>query len=185
MIHSASLHTVPVQQSAAPWQPCPYCAQGTLSEPAPPWPPAPVAEPPLPPLPVPLAPLPLTPVPPAPALPDAPPLPPGVPGGTLQVPCKDPGLVTQLDPRQQSPVIVQPPPAATQLDAPQCSAPPASATHGRSSQQSSADAHVSPAARHLSPSPLQRGTPSRSSWHTPEFPGAAQQSLRADEMSQT
>jgi hypothetical protein len=81
-------------------------------------------------------------------------------------------------------VIVQLPPAAAQLSALQRSTPWLSAVHGLLSQQSSADAQVSPAARQVLPRPLQRGTPNRSSWHTPELPGAAQQSLREDEMLQ-
>jgi hypothetical protein len=105
-------------------------------------------------------------------------------GGVLQVPVTEPSVVTQLEPRQQSPVIVQLPPAATQLSAAQRSTPLSSAVHGLLSQQSSADAQVSPAARQVLPRPLQRGTPNRSSWHTPELPGAAQQSLREDEMLQ-
>jgi hypothetical protein len=100
----------------------------------------------------------------------------------LQVPRVEPSSVTHSEPRQQSPEIVHDPPADTQLVVAQCSMPCASGTHGESLQQSSAEAHVSPALRQVSPRPLQRGTPSRSSWHTPEFPGAAQQSFRADEM---
>jgi hypothetical protein len=88
----------------------------------------------------------------------------------------------QLEPTQQSPVTVHDPPLETQLEGEQRRTPALSATQGRSSQQSSADAQVSPPARQESPRPLQRGTPSLSSWHTPEFPGAAQQSLRAEEM---
>lgn len=83
--------------------------------------------------------------------------------GVLQVPRVEPNSVTHSDPRQQSPEIVQEPPAATQLELPQRSVPSMSGTHGRSSQQSSAEAQVSPAFRQLSPRPLQRGTPKRSS----------------------
>lgn len=48
-------------------------------------------------------------------------------------------------------------------------------------QQSMADEQMAPPCKQVSPSPLQRGTPSISSWHTPELPTPAQQSLRADE----
>jgi hypothetical protein len=54
-------------------------------------------------------------------------------------------------------------PAATQLAAWQRSTPSASAVHGASLQQSSLEAQVSPLLRQLSPKPLQRGTPKRSS----------------------
>jgi hypothetical protein len=64
----------------------------------------------------------------------------------------------------------------------QRSAPVESGTQRAPLQQSAADAHVSPVWRQPVPSPLQRGTPSASSWHTPELPTPAQQSFRADEM---
>ena len=60
-----------------------------------------------------------------------------------------------------------------------------SGTQGISLQQSMADEQITPPAKHVVPSPLQRGTPSMSIWHTPELPTPAQQSLRAEEMSQT
>jgi len=62
--------------------------------------------------------------------------------------------------------------------------PVASGTQGRLSQQSSAEAHVSPDLRHVVPRPLQRGTPSGSSWHTPLLPTPAQQLFADDETSQ-
>jgi hypothetical protein len=62
--------------------------------------------------------------------------------------------------------------------------PVPSGTQGAPSQQSAADAHVSPPGRHVVPRPLQRGTPSASSWHTPELPTPAQQLFRADETPQ-
>jgi hypothetical protein len=109
---------------------------------------------------------------------------PGGGGGTLQEPTVDPVGMTHMDPTQQSPLIVHPPPEETQLVEEHRSCPFASGTHGTPLQQSSADAHVSPALRQVVPRPLQRGTPSASSWHTPELPTPAQQSLRADEMLQ-
>ena len=178
-----SVQSVPLQQSAVLAHAWPYCAQGGVAvAPAPPV----AVVPPEPGVPFEPPALPLWPpaeLPPAfwPALPPEPPV---VVGGTLHVPRNEPAVVTQLEPRQQSPVMVHAPPDATQLSAPQRKRPSASVTHGRSSQQSAAEAHVSPAARQLSPRPLQRGTPRRSSWHSPEFPGSAQQSLRAEEMSQ-
>jgi hypothetical protein len=81
----------------------------------------------------------------------------------LHVPRVEPSSLTHCEPRQQSPEIVQEPPASTQLAAWQRSLPSASAVQGASLQQSSLEAHVSPLARQLSPRPLQRGTPSRSS----------------------
>jgi hypothetical protein len=81
----------------------------------------------------------------------------------LHVPRTEPSSVTHSEPRQQSPETVHEPPAETQLEAAQRSMPSASGTHGKSSQQSSAEAQVSPALRQLSPRPLQRGTPKRSS----------------------
>ncbi len=57
-----------------------------------------------------------------------------------------------------------------------------SGTQGIWLQQSMADAQMAPPAKQVVPSPLQRGTPSMSSWQTPELPTPSQQSLRADEM---
>jgi hypothetical protein len=71
--------------------------------------------------------------------------------------------VTQSEPRQQSPEIVHEPPDPTQLSLAQRSTPWASAVQGLSSQQSALEAQVSPLLRQLSPNPLQRGTPKRSS----------------------
>lgn len=105
----------------------------------------------------------------------------------LQVPLVEPSSVTHIEPRQQSPEIVQEPPDSTQPSSvivAQRRTPLESATHGRLLQQSAADAQVSPALRQVVPKPLQRGTPRRSSWQTPELPGAAQQSLRAEETLQ-
>jgi len=59
-----------------------------------------------------------------------------------------------------------------------------SGTQGIWLQQSMADEQMAPPAKHVVPSPLQRGTPSMSSWQTPELPTPAQQSLRADETLQ-
>ena len=59
-----------------------------------------------------------------------------------------------------------------------------SGTQGIWLQQSMADEQVPPPAMHVVPRPLQRGIPRTSSWHTPELPTAAQQSLRAEETVQ-
>jgi hypothetical protein len=112
----------------------------------------------------------LPPLPPAPPLPPVPPDPPEPPvGGSfgLHVPLVEPIGRTHVAPGQQSALIVHAPALGTQVvssgGSKQRSAPFASGTHGKSSQQSSADAQVSPLARHSSPRPLQRGTPSPSS----------------------
>jgi hypothetical protein len=47
-----------------------------------------------------------------------------------------------------------------------------------------ADEQIAPPVKHVVPSPLQRGTPSISSWQTPELPTPAQQSLRAEDTLQ-
>jgi hypothetical protein len=48
-------------------------------------------------------------------------------------------------------------------------------------QQSPSKAQFPPASTHA-PMAWHRGTPSLSSWHAPELPGAPQQSFRADEI---
>jgi hypothetical protein len=101
---------MPLQQSEVTLQLCPYCAHGPL--PLPPVPPVPPA--PLPPVP---APPPVPPLPAPPPVPPVPPLPP-VGGGMLHVPMVEPIGVTHVEPTQQSPVIVQPPPPGTQLGSP-------------------------------------------------------------------
>jgi hypothetical protein len=85
--------------------------------------------------------------------------------------------------------MVQAPAAGTQVEPPSVtvmhrSVPCASGTHGTSLQQSSAEAQVSPACRQVSPRPLNRGTPSGSSWQTPELPTPAQQLLRDEDPPQ-
>ena len=66
-------------------------------------------------------------------------------------------------PGQQSAFTVQDVPDFWQTPEPQRSTPSMSGTHGTLLQQSSVEAQVSPAARHVSPKPLQRGMPSGSS----------------------
>jgi len=93
------------------------------------------------------------------------------------------------EPLQQSPVIEHGPPTGTQYGPTppsvdggekQCKTPLLSGTQGALLQQSTADEQVCPPCRQVVPRPLQRGTPSVSSWQTPLLPGAAQQSLRAE-----
>jgi hypothetical protein len=79
-------------------------------------------------------------LPPAPV----PPVPTGG-GGGVQLPTVEPGMRSHRPPGQQSPLIVHAPAIGTHLAAPQWSAPLASGTHGRLSQQSAASAQVSPA----------------------------------------
>ena len=106
-------------------------------------------------------------------------------GGGAQVPEVDPGCWWQTPPAQQSAVTVQLLPVGTQIGPPpsrpimQRSWPVLSGTHGTPLQQSPVKAHVSPPGRHAPPP--QRGTPKRSSWHTPELPTPAQQLFGADE----
>jgi hypothetical protein len=117
---------------------------------------------------------------------------------TPQVPWIDPVVMRHVVPRQQSALIVQLPPSGLQIGPAsvvgvmQRSSALASGMQGTPLQQSPANAQVWPAVRHvqLTPpsassvqNPLQRGTPSASIWQTPELPTAAQQSLRAEEMS--
>ena len=102
------------------------------------------------------------------------------------MPRVDPAAVTQVDPGQQSPLMVHPPPEDTHLgplsDDRHRSRPDPSGTHGAPPQQSAADAHVSLALRQAVPSPLHLGTPSASSSHTPELPTPPQQSFLAEEL---
>jgi hypothetical protein len=86
-------------------------------------------------------------------------------------------------PGQQSPLMVHEPPGATQLAAAQRRAPAASRTQGTLSQQSDEEAHSCPAAMHVVPRPLQRGTPKVSRRHSPDLaPRPPQQLAEADEM---
>jgi len=149
-MHKPLVQGTSEQQSLLTSHCCPYTAQ-VVSSGSPPVPPS--AEPPLPPA--------GSPEPPAPPAPPTPP----EPGGStaLHVPRVVPTSITHSEPRQQSPEIVHEPPAGTQLSLLQRSTPLLSAVHGRSSQQSSLDAQVSPLLRHSSPKPLQRGTPNLSS----------------------
>jgi hypothetical protein len=107
-----------------------------------------------------------------------------------QVPTVEPGARMQVEPEQQSALMVHEEPLITQFGpssgmSAQRRTPSSSGTHGTSSQQSSLDAHCSPASMQLSPSPLQRGTPRASSWQTPPFaPKPPQQFARAEEMLQ-
>jgi hypothetical protein len=107
-----------------------------------------------------------------------------VPGGTLQVPFVEPSGATHVEPRQQSPLMVQEPPAGMHGAPEHRSTPIASATHGAWSQQSSEDAQVSPDFRHSPPSALHRGTPRRSSWQQSLLAMHPQQSFRAEEIAQ-
>jgi hypothetical protein len=119
-------------------------------------------------------------------------MPPSPGGGGLvfpHVPTVEPIGRMHVFPGQQSPLMVHGPDCGTQLVPPSGGekhrkTPVPSGTHGTSLQQSSAEAQVSPASRHSSPRPLHRGTPSGSSWHTPEFPTPAQQLLRDDDEPQ-
>jgi hypothetical protein len=76
----------------------------------------------------------------------------------------------QLNPGQQSPLYVQPPPASTQVTVggAHLKTPLSSGTQGTGSQQSAAEAQVSPVIRHVL-RPLQRGMPKPSSSQTPCF----------------
>jgi len=135
---------------------------------------------------------PAPPVPPVLVFPPAPPAPPVLgpppdPPPPLvfpQVPTVDPGATKHSVPVQQSPLIVHEPPGGAHVPpVMQRSAPEASGTQGTSSQQSAAEAQLSPPTRQLLPSPLQRGTPSWSvSQMPPLAPSPPQQSARAEEM---
>lgn len=91
----------------------------------------------------------------------------------------------QTLPAQQSALMVQLPPEGMQMGpppsgvVPQRSWPVLSGTHSAPLQQSPENAHVSPFCRHAAA--LHRGTPSASSWHASELPGAPQQSFGAEE----
>jgi hypothetical protein len=122
----------------------------------------------------------------------------GVPGGGVgmpQIPWVEPIGWMQVEPTQQSPLIEHGPPEGTHdegtppseeiVGEKQCKRPVLSGTQGIWLQQSMADEQVPPPCTHVVPSPLQRGTPRKSSWQTPELPTPAQQSLRAEELPQT
>ena len=113
-----------------------------------------------------------------------------MPGGgvlTLHVPRVEPTGTVQWLPVQQSASTVHAPVVGMQAT------PPSGAfaahtsvlfgpgTHGLPLQQSPVYAHVSVGFLHAV-IVWQRGTPTGSSWHAPELPGAPQQSSRDDEM---
>jgi hypothetical protein len=101
----------------------------------------------------------------------------------LQTPIVEPDGRMQIAPGQQSPLMVHEPSRGTQSGPPQRRTPCASGTQGAMSQQSACEAHVSPIGRQSSPMPLQRGTPSASSWQPSRLaPSAPQQLARALEM---
>ena len=105
---------------------------------------------------------------------------------TPHLPCVLPCDTMQFVPGQQSPVMVQLPPAGTQIVPPsgtfkQRSCPVSSGTHGTLLQQSPVNAHVSPPLRQV-PIPWHRGTPSGSRTQASGSPTAPQQLLGAVEM---
>jgi hypothetical protein len=177
MMQLPAVHGTPPQQSASTVQIWPYCAQAP-EPPAAGAPPAPGA----PPLPAAPPPEDVPPTPPAPPAPDEPPAP-GGGGGMLQVPFVEPRGSTQVDPGQQSALMLHDPPAGTHAEVKQRSMPESSGTHGAPLQQSLEDAHSSPVLRQAE-RPLQRGTPSLSSWQQSLLAMQPQQSLRADEIAQ-
>jgi len=101
--------------------------------------------------------LPQTPAPPAPPLPLVPPVPPVC--GASQRPVKEPRATPQVVPAQQSPVVVQIPPAATQVGPVgdlgwQRSTPLESGKQGVPAQHSEEKAHCWPVAMQHGATPV-------------------------------
>jgi hypothetical protein len=105
----------------------------------------------------------------------------GAGGGAPQTPMVDPWDVKHGSPAQQSALTLQAPPGGLQA-AWQASFPSGPATQCAPLQQSPSKAQAAPPPAQASRA-WHRGTPSASSWQAPEFPGAPQQSLRADEFA--
>jgi len=122
--------------------------------------------------------------------------------GMPQTPWVEPTGWMQVYPVQQSALTEHGPPTGTQTGGkkppsirgapPSCPPgvpkqrrrPVPSGTQGARLQQSCADAQMPFFGMQVSPRPLHRGTPMKSSWQTPELPVPAQQLLRADDAPQ-